>query len=301
MLRFLLVFLGLIALCSPTVSLAAELNGLTVSPALNQMVVQSTQPNQSLAVTYTNHTSTSMDLEVLTQDFGGLEGTGGLFFLGAESNKVWDKHRLTPWLQVSPATFRLEPGQRQIVTVTIRNDQSLSPGGHYAAVTARLQGQSTDSTLTLNPAVSSLMFVNKKGGEVLGLSAQSLAADISWLGLADKVTVTFTNTGNSHVVPRGQIVVTDPFDRQISRGVVNQQSTILLPNTKQPFTTQLTRTHWPLWPGRYTLTLQYRYDGLDTPLIATKQTWVLGFGPLIAVALIIIGLVAWQYRRRQSS
>lgn len=298
--RIITIFIGgfllLLPLLQP-VALAASPTGITVTPSMDSITIAETEPEKRLAVMITNNTDSAVALELTTQDFGALEDTGGLFFLGSKPDTSWDNHRLAAWMRVSPGTIHLKPREQQVVTALITDTDTLSPGGHYGAIVAKLTSSPSNTNLAINQAVSSLFFVNKQGGDVLGMSLQKLQVDIAWWGQPHEVTVSFANTGNTHVVPRGSVRLQDPFKKTIAQGTINQASTALLPNTKQTFTVHLGQSGLPWWPGTYTMRVDYRHDGSDTLKTATKQLFSPGImGVAITVALIVGGIV-WVVRR----
>ncbi len=295
--KFLLLFSALFLLFSPPqVSAQAGVKGVTISPATKQLSITADQPQVHFSLAVTNHTSQAMALTASTKDFGGLEQSGGLFFLGAEPDRQWDTHRLTPWLQITPASFSLAAGQTQVIEVTVKNDNNLTPGGHYAAVVITLSSQSS-SNVAINQSLTSLLFVNKLGGETAGLRVEQVKPDRAWWGEVKGVQVGFDNTGNTHVVPRGQVIVTDPAGRTIAKGVLNPASQIMMPLNKQSFEAILEQRHLPWWPGTYTLVLSYRFDGQAKPIQKSTQVWSVGLAPIAGLALLLLAGAGWKIRQ----
>lgn len=187
--------------------------------------------------------------------------------------------------------------------VRIENRESLSPGGHYGALVFKNISPSRSGVpnVAINQILSSLVFVKKTGGAVYGLELASVEYGNHWLGFETRVTPRFKNPGNVHVVPRGEVRVIDPLGRLTYRGVVNEGSTIILPETFRAYPLKLFAVEKAILPGYYVLELDYRYDGRDE-----KERWseqFLYIPPLFWVGLALIGvlIVVFFWRRRRNS
>jgi hypothetical protein len=102
----------------------------------------------------------------------------------------------------------------------------------------------------------------------------------------------FQNNGNVHLVPRGVISVTDPFGRVVVKGIINQESALILPETLRVYPVRLDKLATSLVPGRYTLTTTYRYDGKDDFTIVSSQ---FDFIPPIAIVIVLLLAVAFGW------
>ena len=161
MLVKLFLILTSLALVAPSSAVAAP-SGLTITPAKQQITLQTDEPEKRLTVLVTNNTPSSVNLSFSAKDFGGLDDTGGLFFLGSDVNATWDDNRLAKWLTVTPSSATIASRAQQPVQVVIDGGADLAPGGHYAAIVATLASQS-DEPVSINQSLASLLFVNKEG------------------------------------------------------------------------------------------------------------------------------------------
>jgi hypothetical protein len=280
---------------------AVAASGITVTQATANVTLAQSETGKRLTITLHNSTRTAADITLAAADFGALESTGGLFFLGESANNVWDRHRLAKWITITPGHLALQPGNSATVQVDIRNDESLSPGGHYAAIMAKVSGETAQKQLSINQVVSSLLFVTKEGGEQLGLSVKGFDASIAWFGGASSADMRLTNTGNAHAVPRGVVTLRGPFDQVLGRGIINQASSPLLPGITRTFDLTLTPSGIPLWPGLYMVQAQYRYDGSDRVQTVSKSVFYPGLLGILAIALVIFGALFYVVRRRRSA
>src|SRR5690606_14546602 len=118
-----------------------------------------------------------------------------------------------------------------------------------------------------------------------------------WWGRVEGVEVEVQNSGNTHVVPRGSVELVDPLGNQIAHGVINNQSSIVLPDSSRQLSADLSETGLPLWPGKYTLVLAYRYDGQEE-IVKTQQEYI-SIG-LVSIGIIVLGFFAglgWTIKR----
>src|SRR3989344_6522014 len=132
-------------------------------------------------------------------------------------------------------TLTLQPGETGAVRVTIENQDTLSPGGHYGALTFKTGGDTAGAGAANNIAVeqlfSTLVFVKKIGGEIYDLKLSGQEYENSIVKFGDVLRLRFQNSGNVHLVPRGVAVVTDPLGRRVAKGTINQESALILPET----------------------------------------------------------------------
>ena len=278
----------------------AQTSGFSVTPLFQEITLEN-EPAETFTVEIENNTVALTTFSVAVLDFGNLDESGGVAFQGADKD-LSQKYALASWMRPETDTINLEPGKKEVLTVTIENREDLSPGGHYAGLVFRSTadpGESAgDKGIAINQVFSVLVFVKKLGGERYGLEYVGNEWEHSLWNLPEKPKLRFQNTGNVHVVPRGVISVTDPFGREIRRGVMNEESGLLLPESYRFFPTLLKSLAPALIPGRYTMTLWYRYDGKDD---FTMREEKFDFLPLPAIlgSLILIAVVGWYVAKRR--
>lgn len=115
------------------------------------------------------------------------------------------------WLAVEPAGFRLEPGDRQAVTVAIElPDGDLASGGRYAAVSFTTGARTPDQTgmaMAGKLAVPFLIQVKGQGTLTREVDVPKLMPVLAPDGRVG-FTALLRNEGNLHVVPEGVVTVT---------------------------------------------------------------------------------------------
>ena len=74
---------------------AAPTKSIVVSPAYQEATISATQPSKLLTVTYFNRTGNDHTFKLSTADFGSLDESGGVLFLGQPANELGSR-KATP-------------------------------------------------------------------------------------------------------------------------------------------------------------------------------------------------------------
>jgi hypothetical protein len=276
--------------------------GFTIAPLFQEISLEKDQSSNSFSVDVTNATDAPEVLRISVLDFGTLNETGGVAFLGSSSDF---KYSLASWVSLEKDAIVLNPGETQTVKGTIENKESLSPGGHYGAIFFKSEDQnvseSNSSSVAFDPSFASLLFVRKIGGEAYSLNLKSQEINAKLFFLPSKVQLRFQNTGNVHVYPRGIVSLTDPLGREVRKGIINTDSGIILPETFRIYPTDLIKIATAYLPGRYTLTIGYRFDGKnDFTIVQTKILIIPPFFSLLIIlaVLTLIGYFYFRFKKR---
>jgi hypothetical protein len=226
-------------------------------------------------------------------DFGNLDETGGVAFVGDANKSLNYRYGLTSWATLERDRIVVEPRTTEKVPVTITNRESLTPGGHYGAVlVSPTESPERPTRVQIDQVLSSLLFVKKLGGEVYNLSLKSYDVRRSLFSTPDKVDMRFQNAGNVHVVPRGTISVTDPRGRQVQKGIVNSSSAIVLPETFRRLSVPLESMGASWLPGKYTMQITYRFDGSDATQTRTVSYYYVNSVYVLIGLITLLGLIA---------
>ena len=105
------------------------------------------------------------------------------------------------------------------------------------------------------------------------------------LGVPEKIFLRFQNAGNTHLVPRGIVTVRDSLDRVVRRSVLNEDSGRILPESFRMYTVSLKNGVPAFLPGKYVISVEYRYDGSDEFSVTPTQTF-------FSLPLIFLWIVA---------
>lgn len=288
-----LVVLLLLGIATPSLVSAADKpggkrkGGITISPALQEIIIESEKPRTSFDLSLTNNSSNAYELALSVVDFGSLDESGGVLFVGQAEKTLNYRFGLTPWVSLERDRLVIEPGATEKVPVSILNRESMTPGGHYGAVlvTPTEVGGDGDK-VQINQVASSLIFAKKVGGELYSLSLRGYDVPTNLFSTPTQAELRFQNSGNVHVIPRGTVAIYDPAGREVKRGIINEQSAIVLPDSSRQLNVQLSTVLRSWLPGRYKVVIEYRYDGQQA-----TQTKTLHFFYLNVLHALLVGLV----------
>ena len=301
--RFLLSFVFFLSLFSALPE-KARADAVSVSPMFQEVMIEAGQEEPAVEVAVTNDTETLQVFRLSVVDFGTLDESGGVAFLGA-SGDLERKYGLASWLTLEKDALAVSPGETQGLKVTIENRESLSPGGHYAAVLFRIENpegkaENGVAQVGVSQSLASLVFVKKTGGEITNLDLKGTEWRKNIFGFPVEAKLRFQNTGNVHVVPRGTVEVKDMLERTVAKGSINAESGIILPETFRQYVVTLQEIAQPLVPGPYTAFIHYRYDGKEEMSVQTERFFA-GVGPSMAALLVVAGgsFLFTRYRKRE--
>lgn len=270
-------------------------SAVTISPAAHEVILETGDVEKTVSFEIANQTPEELTVGLKMADFGSLDETGGIAFLG-DQNDDW-QHRLASWLTLDRDQLRLAAGQSASVTVHIHNRDDLTPGGHYAAVLATVQDPGSrlsvqKSSASWQGVMSSQFYVLKRGGERYQIEVLDLfPSGLVWRW-PTKVEVRLRAGGNTHVKPHGTIT-TSFGGKTVARGILNQDSALILPGATRVLTADLTNPGWR-WPGRYQLILRASDQMNQSQVEAERVIW---FAPWWLVLVIILALFIWRRRR----
>lgn len=292
---YLLGLLVVIFFLKDNVVLAQEnKSGFSITPFFQEVSLEKDQKESKFLVTVENTTGAPAIFRLSVLDFGALDESGGVAFAG--TTDLEKKYGLASWVSLEKDAIVLNPQEKQDVKVTIENKESLSPGGHYGAVFLKMESDDKvvggeSSSVAFKPSLTSLIFVRKLGGETYGVDLKSQEMSRNLWQVPEKINLRFQNTGNVHATPRGIVRISDPLGREVLRGIINQESAIILPETFRIIQVSFKKTAPLFLPGRYAVSIEYRYDGKDDFVAKNFSVNILPgidmIGLLIVVALII--------------
>ncbi len=262
---------------------AQTATGLSAIPPRLEVLVN---PDSAITqvIKVRNESSETKTIKVSLRDFvvGNDKGTPNFVDDTQDiSNNRW---AASAWIQVSPTSLNLKPGEMKSLTLTVLPPANALPGGHYAAVV-----YSPDSFASLNTTgasiqtnVGTLVYVTIPGDINQKASVQSFTAPkFSEFGPIDfKATV--KNSSDIHIQPKGSITVNNWFGREIDKLQISE--TNIFPNTTRDFANTLNKK-WLF--GRYRAYLGAEYGSAGGLIEATLFFWVI---PWRLIILIVAGI-----------
>ncbi|MDB5182044.1 MAG: hypothetical protein JWP13_807 [Candidatus Saccharibacteria bacterium] len=279
-----------------------RINGITISPAFQDITLNPEKASETFDVAVTNNTSEPQEFSLSVVDFGSLDESGGVLFIGETERKLNYRYGLSGWATLERDRITVEPKTTQKVPVSVINKESLSPGGHYGAVLlSPVASGDRPIKVQINQVMSSLLFVKKQGGEIYNFGMRSFEFDRNIFKAPSTVDFRFQNAGNVHVIPRGTVTITDPRGRVVKRGIINMDSAIILPETFRHVLTQLTSVS-PAWmPGKYHASIVYRFDGEDKTELREVSFMYINIWYLILAILLVATVAAAVLHKKTRS
>lgn len=296
-------FIAAFACLAVYVPSADAAGGLTLSPPLKDITLGPGLLETTTEVTLTNNTTQAVRTQLKLIDLKALGEFGGSS-LGQAG--LPDAYNLANWMSLPGGdTVTIPAGQTVRIKVVITNRSDLAPGGHYGAlvVSADSTGASKGN-VSISQQLVSLVFVKKLGGEKYGLHLQEMLVDQARGQLPQSVKLNFASTGNVHVIPRGYIEVTDPSGKLVAKGIINSDSSLVLPGVSRQLTTALQSVNDSSATGQYKITAHYRYDGEEDFQVQSVYYTRSGIprtlllGAKIVAAIVLAGLAAYVVKRK---
>lgn len=300
---FILPLLGI--LCASYTSAETVSGGFSVSPMFQEISLEQKDREKEFFITLANQTDVSVSLSLSVLDFGSLDESGGVAFLGVQ-NDFEKKYALASWMRPEKDRVTIGPKENQKIKITIENSVSLGPGGHYGAVTFRagegVDAADTGTRIAVQQMFSVLVFAKKIGGERYNLTLKEKESDGNFITLPETVKLRFLNDGNVHTVPRGTVTITDPLGRMVSKGIINEESGIILPETARMYPVRIRSLALSFIPGYYMLDIAYRYDGREEFSLYSERFAFLPGIAMIGISLLLIAATGWYaWRRRRNT
>jgi hypothetical protein len=185
------------------------------------------------------------------------------------------------WIQVSPSTVKLKPGETKNLILTILPPKDALPGGHYAMIIhSPDRTSSLDSTgAAIQANVGTLVYITIPGPIQQNAMVQKFTAPgFSEFGPVDFNT-TIKNLSDIHIQPVGAITITNWLGGRTAK--LDLQPTNIFPYTSRDFQNTLSKK-WLF--GRYQANLQAVYGTAGGVISATIFFWVIPWRLLILIA-----------------
>lgn len=282
---------------------AQNSGNINVNPVYQEVILKPKPDTQYSNFKITNNTVKAQTFNLRAVDFGSLNETGGVAFIGVNNPDTSYKYGLSLWIDLEEDSVTINPGKTAEVRIKISDIKSMSPGGHYGAILVEPQnndGRQEEPKVAVSQVISSLILAKKIGGEVYKLDLESFEARHSALNLPSSVTLKFHNGGNVHLVPRGTVSLRDSKGGVISEGLINSGSGFVLPESNRQLITGLQERSSAWLPGKYYLDIKYRYDGNDKFQTKTEEVFYLGkITLLLPLVAVLIGVIIWRLRKRK--
>jgi hypothetical protein len=270
-----------------TTPVYAQASMISVSPSSIQIDLQKDAPEA--IITYKNTTNNAVELSLSATDFNELESGYKPSFLTVKKAEQY-KYKLSPWISFDKTNFIMQPKTAQQIKVFIKKD-SLSPGGHYTAIMARITNQTETKEIAIQGILSSFLFVRTNTGkEKEAGNIDHFEVKNNFITFPKIASFTFHNTGDTTITPHGLVRITDVFGHSLAQNIINEDSFICLPDSTRPYTMPIT-AHEFLFPSIYTATLTGHFGKIDKQVTAQTRFFSIGSMPLLSIFALMILLI----------
>jgi hypothetical protein len=189
----------------------------------------------------------------LTVDVAGFgQSTDGTYH-GFGSNGDTGPFTARPYLTVDTPSFRLAPGGRENLTITIRVPASVGDGGRYALILVHsAEPAGSGGQPGISEAIQVPVMLTLAGTNLIETgSIASISADQPVPGGPVEILTTVRNTGNHHYY--GMLVnvtISDPSGEVVASASTDPSIFALIPGNEMTLTTPVSGT---LKPGMYSV------------------------------------------------
>lgn len=263
-----------------------EITNLTITPSIFEGIVT---PGQTTKQFFELKNSSDFPLPIKSyiRLFDASDEVGGV----TVADQI-DTARLSPnnWINVEKPDFVVQPYTSHQITVVFSPPIDLPPGGYYVILFAEpLVPESflEESSLTIGGRIGSLLFIIGEGK--IEEKGKLVSFDISrfiWKKNLLKTSVRFTNEGNSHLKPNGQLTLTNLITR--NQKILEVPEFTVLPHKTRQNIVSLSNLKWL---GVYQLDLQLQYGKDQT----SSNSRVCFYYLPIAQIFVIISIVVFSF------
>ncbi len=295
-----LAVLAIVSFVSPGSALADRSTlTITVTPPLYQ-ITQTAGTEWRSQLRVVNSNDYDITVTVSPKDFHPDGETGNAVFEDGPRRDASDPEKMSGWISVPSESITLARGVTAEIPFSIRVPENADPGGHYGAIMVSTKpGELGNSSgAGVSSAVTSLIFLRVPGDVHEKGSIRDFYTEDSVIERPEaRFVVRFENEGNVHLVPQGEIVISNMWGKVRGKVSINESSTFgnVLPGSTRKF-----EFLWkeidasPLEVGRYraVATIVYGTDERST-VERTVFFWIVPWKPVSAI-LITIFLFVWS-------
>lgn len=200
---------------------------ITLSPPI---IDTSAMPGETITpqVSVSNEGTQPITLNGSVEAFRASERPGVAEFFPSDNG-------LPTWINLEEKEILLKPGESKKIMLTIRVPLNTEPGSYYAAIFwSTTSGPNPGSGAAVMSRLGTLIFLRVQGNttEKLEILSFSPVKNIFWSWPA-AFSASVKNTGNVHLVPRGELIIRSWSGKQIAILPWNESGLRVLPGSER--------------------------------------------------------------------
>jgi hypothetical protein len=208
-------------------------------------------------------------------------------------------YSLRKWITIVPSEFTLKKGEERFVNFTIEIPEDAEPGGKYGSILAGISGSVSEDGTTTGASVATktgalvLLMVSGDLNEKLAITDFSAPSFQEYGPVPFEMR--FENMGTVHVKPRGYIVITDWFGKNVAEVEFPQKNVM-------PGATRKVAIEWDTkWLfGKYTASMIGVYGTSNKNLTSQVVTFsVFPWKLMLGVFIILIIIITFFFKTRR--
>lgn len=270
--------------------------GLTVSPVIDEFKIE---PGQTVTRTMrvVNPVSQVITLYPVVMNFTTDNQDGKpVFYTTAERSSTY---ALSDWVSYDKPFIRIAPGEDENYVIKVSAPTTAEPGGHYGAIlfsTEEPKKDANSNQVSVVGLIGTLLLATVPGATIEKLAIDDFTAPTILIHGPAKFSLLFSNTGNLHVKPIGEIKIRNWFGNASANLVVNEARGNVLPESKRRFDNSW-QFNWKA-VGKFTATAVIAYGNPEQQLTMTRTFIIIPLWLIIALSALVLLLVFWIMRRR---
>lgn len=269
---------------------------VTISPARQTVVVEPSS-SQMVKVRLVNNED-----EVITfvseVDAFSIDSETGRAVFGKEDEAK-------NWISASPKQIKLAPNEQGEFIFTISAPAGAESISHYLGLFVKEVAE--EGQVAVSSRTGSLLFLHMSGSVQEDLSRVFFTADKKiYFDLPVELSMQLRNNGNIHLIPQGEIIITDMWGKELSKIMVNGKQRKVLPQEQWRENYELGVSDLQGGFGLLKATMIVNYGLTDKQMTDSVEFWyvpkILIFwagGILAGIILLVFGLVFLKKRFRK--
>jgi hypothetical protein len=294
--RLFTALLGFILLFSviPAPIYAQTARSMTITPPRFELFAN---PGEQISdiIRVRNDSNVPATYTILVEDFTSAGEEGQVVLEEGESDQLFS---LAKWIVPEVTEITLQPGEEKPLNFLINVPKDAEPGGHYASVLFQAGGEQVQGGASVAQRVGNLILLRVSGNVTENAVIETFSTPSYSQSTPLNFSLRIKNNGNTHIRPKGTIVITDMFNKKIDELPLNGQN--VLPGVVRKMDTEWAKSNML---GYYTATLVATYGQQNLPLTAATKFLVvsptaailIGIGTIAAI-LFILSLISGKSR-----